>query len=67
MATTTFEKPMGSEVETLKEQKVSKTDIVNNLTTNDATKVLSAAQGYELNSKITAVRIRLTRTNKRKE
>ena len=33
--------------------KVNKTDIVNNLTTNDSTKVLSAAQGYALNSKIT--------------
>lgn len=27
-------------------------DLVNNLTTNDATKVLSAAQGYALNSKV---------------
>lgn len=31
--------------------KVNKSDIVNNLTTNDSTKVLSAAQGYALNSK----------------
>lgn len=30
-------------------------DLVNNLTTNDATKVLSAAQGYALNSKITTL------------
>ena len=32
--------------------KVDKIDIVNNLTTNDSTKVLSAAQGYALNSNI---------------
>lgn len=32
---------------------VPRSDIVNNLTTNDSTKVLSAAQGYELNIKIT--------------
>lgn len=31
---------------------VPKSDIVNDLTTNDSTKVLSAAQGYALNSKI---------------
>lgn len=35
----------------LADNKVNKTDIVDNLTTNDATKVLSAAQGYALNSK----------------
>ena len=52
MATTKFEKPMGTEVETLKNQKINKSDIVNNLTTNDETKPLSAAQGYALNSKI---------------
>lgn len=33
--------------------KVNKTDIVDNLTTNDSTKVLSAAQGYALNSNVT--------------
>ena len=32
--------------------KVNVSDIVNNLTTNDPTKVLSAAQGYALNSKL---------------
>jgi len=32
--------------------KVNVSDIVNNLTTNDPTKVLSAAQGYALNSNI---------------
>ena len=31
---------------------VSKSDIVDNLTTNDSTKVLSAAQGYSLNSNL---------------
>ena len=33
---------------------VPKSDIVDNLTTNDGTKVLSAAQGYALNSKLTS-------------
>lgn len=37
---------------TLDSAYVSKTDIVDNLTTNDATKVLSAKQGKELNDKI---------------
>ena len=32
--------------------KVNVSDIVNNLTTNDPTKVLSAAQGYALNSNL---------------
>lgn len=32
--------------------KVNKTDIADNLTTNDATKVLSAKQGYELNNAV---------------
>jgi len=31
---------------------VPKSDIVDNLTTNDSTKVLSAAQGYSLNGKL---------------
>ena len=31
---------------------IGRSDIVNNLTTNDSTKVLSAAQGYALNSKV---------------
>lgn len=34
---------------------IPKSDIVNNLTTNDSTKVLSAAQGYALNSKLAYV------------
>lgn len=40
--------------------KVNKTDIVDNLTTNDSTKVLSAAQGYALNSKIVVVNKNVT-------
>ena len=39
-------------VDSVADSKVNKTDIVNNLTTNDSTKVLSAAQGYALNLKI---------------
>lgn len=42
-------------VKTLNDGKVNKTDIVNNLTTNDANKVLSAAQGYALNNNIALI------------
>ena len=34
---------------------VGRSDIVNNLTTNDSTKVLSAAQGYALNNKLITI------------
>lgn len=44
--------PVGSQLSSLSSGKVNKTDIVNNLTTDDPSKVLSAAQGYALNSKL---------------
>lgn len=40
-------------VDSVADSKVDKTDIIDNLTTNDSTKALSAAQGYVLNSNIT--------------
>lgn len=43
---------VNSTVSTLNTNKVNKSDIVNNLTTNDATKPLSAAMGMELKSSI---------------
>ena len=43
---------LNSTVSTLDTSKVNKSDIVNNLTTNDATKPLSAAMGMELKSSI---------------
>ena len=39
------------------------TDLVNNLTTNDATKALSAAQGYELNNNLASLIVKKTYTN----
>ena len=45
MATTTFDKPVGS-------NQILTSDVVDNLTTNDASKVLSAKQGKVLNDKI---------------
>lgn len=43
---------VNSTVSTLNTSKVNKSDIVNNLTTNDATRPLSAAMGMELKSSI---------------
>lgn len=43
---------LDSTVSTLNTSKVNKSDIVNNLTTNDATRPLSAAMGMELKSSI---------------
>lgn len=43
---------LNSTVSTLDTSKVNKSDIVNNLTTNDATRPLSAAMGMELKSSI---------------
>lgn len=50
-------------VDSLDDNKVNKTDIVNNLTTNDTTKVLSAAQGYALNSKVATKIVEYTNTD----
>ena len=51
----------------LQDEKLAKTDVVNNLTTTDTTKALSAAQGKALNDKISALgsvyRVKGSKTN----
>lgn len=43
----------------LQNEKLAKTDVVNNLTTTDTTKALSAAQGKKLNGQISNIKIKI--------
>ena len=43
----------------LQDEKLAKTDVVNNLTTTDTTKALSAAQGKKLNDQISNIKIKI--------
>lgn len=51
-------KPISTAGQNALDTKLNTSAVVNNLTTNDSTKVLSAAQGKALNDKITALQTR---------
>lgn len=53
--TADLEKPVSNSTQALLNQKLEKTAVVDNLTTNDSTQALSAAQGIELKKRLETV------------